>query len=135
MENISSFIFGGIIGVPQVNIRELEKFAIERYQKCPKYITIVRHADLEDDSEFHCILMNHIGSSEIETGFQKDFIVPGQEVIMVHDPIFGLFSIIRVSEKEGGPEFALVASAQSIGGFLMPIDKLSVNLLLPEEQD
>ncbi|MFA6609011.1 MAG: hypothetical protein WCT07_03855 [Candidatus Paceibacterota bacterium] len=121
-------------GITQVNIREFERYSIERYQKCPKHITIIRHADLEDDSELHCVLMDYVGPKQ-KQNLQKDFIVPGQEVIMVYDPTFGLFSIIRVSEKEGGPEFALVTSVQSFGGFLIPIEKLPINLFRLELQD
>ena len=40
-----------------VSIRDLEKWAVEKFKQCPKHITIIRHADREDDSQFHCVPM------------------------------------------------------------------------------
>ena len=113
---------------PIVNIRDLEKDACENYKQCPKHITIIRHADLEDDSQFHCIPMS-TKDMPMQRSEPVDFIVPGQTVVMVEDREFGLFSIIRVTEKENGPEFALVTSVTNRMGFLLPLEKLPSHLL------
>lgn len=136
MENTSSFIagLGSMSGVIQINFRELEKFSIERYQRCPKYITIVRHANLEDDSEFHCILMDYIGPKP-QSWLQRNFIVPEQKVLMANDATFGLFAIIRVYEKEDGPEFALIASVQTVGGIIISIEDLQKEVFHIEEPE
>ncbi len=112
-----------------VSIRDLEKWAVEKFKQCPKHITIIRHADREDDSQFHCVPMLTKDVSMVQRHEPVDFIVPGQTVIMVEDPEFGLFSIIRVTEKEGGPEFALVTSVTNRMGFLLPLEKLPPRLL------
>lgn len=118
----------------EVNIRSLEELALEKYIECPKHITIVRHADLEDDSEFHCTRTAIMGPLRKGEGLVRNFIVPGQTVIMARDPKYGLFSVIRVSEEVNGPEFALVASVNSRMGFLLPLEKLPRELLGVEVQ-
>lgn len=112
-----------------VDIRSLEKDALEKYIECPKHITIVRHADLEDDSEFHCQIVALMGPPKPGTSTTRNFIVPGQEVVMVEDKKYGQFSIIRVSEEVNGPEYALITSVHSRMGFLYPLEKLPKELL------
>ena len=102
-------------GMKRISIRELERWAIEKYSDCPRQTTVVRHADLEDDSAFHCVIAG--------SGVVRDFIVPGQNVLLLSDPEYGLFSTIRVRDKDGG-ENALCVSVNSRIGFLLPVDKV-----------
>ena len=118
--------------LPRVRIRDMEKHALEMYIECPKYTTIVRHADLVDDSVFHCYTM-FVGPARPGTDpYQRNFIVPKQEVRLVEDPTYGLFSVIRVSENSDGPEQWLVTSIQNRMGFLLAFDKLRVEDLEPK---
>lgn len=119
-------------------VRQLEKFAVERYIECPKYMTIVRHADLEDDSEFHCVCM--IASPELGPqpgiGFPyyvRNFVVPGQEIINFDDEVVGKFVILRVVKEENDKEYWLITNVWSRVGFIIPIDKLPESLLRNEE--
>ena len=110
-------------------VRKLEQFAIEKYSECPKYVTIVRHADLEDDSEFHCMrvpISSDLGPAPrlYSSYYQRNFLVPGQEVINFEDDEVGRFSIVRVLESDNGPEYWLISSVRSRMGFIIPIDKL-----------
>lgn len=118
-------------------VRKLEQFAIEKYSECPKYVTIVRHADLEDDSEFHCMrvpISSDLGPAPrlYSSYYQRNFLVPGQEVINFEDDEVGRFSIVRVLESDNGPEYWLISSVRSRMGFIIPIDKLPESLLKEE---
>lgn len=118
--------------LPSVRIRELEKHALEMYIECPKYTTIVRHADLVDDSVFHCFT-TFVGAPAPDTDpFQRNFTVPKQEVWLVEDSEYGLFSVIRVFENSEGPEFWLVTSIRNRMGFLLPLDHLHLEDLMPK---
>ncbi len=114
-----------------INIRQLDQYAVEAYRQCPKHITIIRHADREDDSKFHCLPMATKSVPMVRLD-PIDFIVPGQVVIMVEDSDFGLFTIIRVTEQEDGPQFALVTSVRNRMGFLIPFNKVPGHLLQME---
>jgi hypothetical protein len=117
--------------LPIVRIRELEKHALEMYVECPKYTTIVRHADLVDDSVFHCFT-TFIGPPLPGTyPFQRNFTVPKQEVWLVEDAEYGLFSVIRVFEKPESPECWLVTSIRNRMGFLLPFEHLRLEDLMP----
>lgn len=114
----------------RIDVRALEDAAVEKYSKCPKYTTIVRHASLEDDSAFHCILLNSGDISEaVPLESQRDFIVPEQLVIMAKDWESGLFSVIRVTEPINAKDYWLVTSVTSRMGFILPFDKLPQELL------
>ena len=122
------------MGNKEIDIQELEKRAHERYRECPKHTTVVRHADLEDDSVFHCVPVAIVGPHQSGKQGNRVFIVPGQEVVMVEDPVYGLFSIIRVFEQINGPEYALVISVRSRMGFSVEIEKFPPDLLQTEVQ-
>lgn len=118
-------------------VRKLELHAIEKYSECPKYVTIVRHADLVDDSEFHCVrvpVSPSVGPvPRINSQYyQRNFLVPGQEVINFDDDEVGRFAIVRVLETEEGPEYWLISSVRSRVGFIIPIDKLPESLMKKE---
>lgn len=116
-------------------ILDLEKDSVEKYSECPKYVTIIRHADREDDSKFHCVPFQPFTGPilpGIDPHYQRNFLVPGQEIITVEDLKYGLFSITKVLEKENGPEYWLVASVHSRMGFLIPFEKLPQDLILEE---
>jgi hypothetical protein len=117
--------------IPEINIQVLEQFSLENYKECPKYVTIVRHASLEDDSEFHCVrCIPLIGPVIPGSSLSKrNFIVPGQVVLMVTDKIFGLFCIIKVLDVDGASVFWLVSSAKSSVGFIIPLGALPKELL------
>ncbi len=118
-------------------VRKLEQYALEKYSECPKYVTIIRHADLEDDSEFHCVrsLLSPVFGPVpcIKSSYyQKKFIVPAQDVINFEDDEVGRFSIVHVTEVDGDSEYWLIASVRSRMGFIIPIDKLPESLLKKE---
>lgn len=107
-------------------VRSLERYALEKYKECPKYVTIVRHADREGDSEFHCVLSKpFIGPSPLNgcAHYQKNFIVPGQKVINFDDDELGKFVIVKVIAEDGN-EYWLIASVRSRIGFILSIEKL-----------
>ena len=116
-------------------VRKLEQYALEKYKECTKCVTIVRHADHDDDSEFHCVpaapFMGPLLPG-IFSQYQRNFLVPGQDVINFNDEEVGRFSIVRVLEEENGPEYWLIASVTSRVGFIIPIDKLPNSLLKKE---
>lgn len=115
-------------------VRSLERHALEKYKECPKYVTIVRHADLVDDSEFHCVLSAPFVGPPRQRGYshyQKNFVVPGQKVINFDDDELGKFVLVRViAEDEVG--YWLVASVRSRVGFLLPLDRVPQFLLCEE---
>jgi hypothetical protein len=106
-----------------IDIRELEGMSVEKYRECPKHTTIVRHADLVDDSVFHCVpVIPFVGPPQQgENPWHREFIVPGQEVLMGEDPTYGLFTFLRVLWEKRGVEFWLVTSIRSRIGFLLPL--------------
>jgi hypothetical protein len=124
-------------GVKMSPVRDLEKFAIEKYSECPKYVTIIRHADLQDDSEFHCVLFNSLIGPILpgrSRSLQRDFLVPGQDIILAHDMLYGLFSITRVLDQDLDVGYWLIVSVHSRMGFLIPLEKLPQELQQPAEE-
>jgi len=113
-----------------INIRELESLALERYKECPKFVTIVRHADREDDSLFHCVPSKEFVGPLFPGGktYKRNFIVPGQDVVMVMDIKFGLFTILKVLETDDGPTYWLISSEQSRMGFIIGYSQLPEDL-------
>jgi len=113
-----------------INVRDLELLALERYKECPKFVTIVRHADREDDSLFHCVPSKGFVGPLIPGGktYKRNFIVPGQNVVMVTDNNFGLFTILKVLETDDGPTYWLISSEQSRMGFIIGYKQLPENL-------
>jgi hypothetical protein len=122
--------------IPPISIREWEAHATEKYSECPKHITIVRHADLEDDSEFHCVIatpfVGPLRPGE-KANYRRNFIIPGQDVMLVKDPEFGLFSIVRVMDEHDGSEHILFTGVNSRMGFVLPMEQVPPELLQTEE--
>jgi hypothetical protein len=107
-------------------VRSLEHYALEKYKECPKFVTIVAHADLEDDSEFHCVLSKPFVGPPSPKGcnhYQKNFIVPGQKVINFDDDELGKFVIVKVIAEDSN-EYWLIVSVRSRIGFILSIEKL-----------
>lgn len=115
----------------RIDVRKLEESAVEKYRKCPKSITTIRHAELEEDTEFHCILLNPFrGPSLVGVGeYLRKFTIPEQQVILVVDRDYGQFNVIQVLEPEENVAYWLVISYTNRMGFLLPLDKLPRELL------
>ena len=105
-------------------VRRLEAFAVQRFSECPKYVTIIRHADLIDDSEFHCVpSLPFVGPlQQGKTLYERNFTVPGQRVIHIKDKEFGLFTMLKVLEKENDSVLWLISSVVSRMGFTISND-------------
>ena len=119
-----------------VDIRHLEKLSLEAYKECPRFVTIVTHADRTDDSLFHCVpAQPFIGPKKPGTFFyHRDFIVPEQEIILLQDNDYGLFTLLRVMDSNQGPTYWLLSSVTSRMGFLVRHSDLPNSLVGEEEQ-
>lgn len=117
----------------KVVVKGLEEIAVEKYFECPKFLTIVQHANRMDDSEVHCVpKLPCVGPTVLAEGYsyQRNFIIPGQNLILAEDERFGLFSIVRALEKEKGVWFWLITNVvNNWGGYIIPIDKLPEQFL------
>lgn len=113
-------------------VRKLEQSALEKYSECPKYVTIINHADKVDDSEFHCVYSFNGPKLPASKLGVRNFIVPGQELINFEDEDYGKFTVVRVFETEEGPEYWLIVSVQSRMGFIIPFNMLPESLLANE---
>lgn len=117
--------------LPVIHVRSLERKAIERYKEGPKLPTVFHAADTGRSDDFHCVPICPEGPPKPGVNpFQRDFIVPKQEVRMVEDPDYGLFTITRVEEEEGGQSYLLVMSVKDRIGFLLRPEDCAV-----EEKD
>lgn len=125
---MSSFVF------KIVNIRDLEALSLERYVECPKFVTIVRHVDHTDDSEFHCVPSTLLPLADGTKAPVRNFIVPYQDIIMVQDINFGRFCIVKVLDTDDGPQYWLISSVNSRTGFIILHDSLPENLLEAEKE-
>lgn len=110
-------------GKRKINIRTLEEKALVRFRECPKQVTIVRSADQKEDMPFHCI---------VDTQKSRDFVVPKQEVMLVYDLEYGMFSVVKVRDKDGDGEYALFTSRDRLG-FLYPLGELPFEFPAAEE--
>ena len=120
-----------------VDIRLLEVMAVEVYQECPRFVTIVTHADRSDDSPIHCFLAKpFLGPKRRgDEVYHRDFIVPEQSVILLQDNQFGLFSLLKVMESDGNKVYWLLSSTASRRGFVINYDDLPTSLLTEEERE
>jgi hypothetical protein len=109
-----------------IRIRDLEQFAIEKYNEGPKLPTIMHEIHKEGYGELHSVV-SFVGPFKIGTNpFKRDFFVPRQEARMVEDPMYGLFSIVHVATEKNGPLYALITSVNSRIGFLMPLEFVTI---------
>lgn len=106
--------------LPIIRVRSLEHKALERYREGPKLPTVFHAADTGRSDDFHCVPVCPEGPPKPGTNpFQRDFAVPKQEVRMVEDPEYGLFTITRVQDGQNGPTYLLVMSVKDRIGFLL----------------
>lgn len=121
----------------EINIEELiQEQGIQFYNRGPKIITVVGHANHSDDTEFHCIWIGHrfcwATLSFLVCSQKKKFTVPKQIVKRYRDPKFGDYFAIRVRpqfriDTARADEFWLFCSAKDTFAFLVPIEE-------PEEE-
>lgn len=109
--------------------------AIELYSKCPKAITVIRHADKTDDSEFHCIwkglMFDWFSRSFAQVCAKRVFTVPRQQAQYLVDPNCGGFLAVRVRPQFPitsyvSSEYWLFASVKDPFGFLVPADAVEL---------
>jgi hypothetical protein len=114
----------------RVDIRSLEKLALETYRECPRFVTIITHADLTDDSGFHCVpSAPFVGPKPVNNfSYQRDFIVPGQEITLLQDDTYGLFTLLKVLDTQDGPAYWMLSSVASRMGFIIAYDELPIFL-------
>jgi hypothetical protein len=116
-----------------VNVRDLEVFALDKFIRCPKYTTIVRHGDLEDNSEFFCTKV-FVGPPAPGTDpYHRYFAVPRQSVVMAEDILYGLFSITYVMDDAG--EYWLVTSEKSGLGFLLDRSSFTFDVAAEKKEE
>lgn len=97
--------------------RGVERFAVHRYGECPKFLTIVRHADLEEDTPLHCVLTK---SKEA-----VDLHVPKQDFLLKNDEDGLRFAIIKVKQKpDDDVLYWLVVRLFDRKGILVPYEVL-----------
>jgi hypothetical protein len=121
---------------PLISIREWEALAIERYSECPRQMTIVRHADNQDDSEFFCILAASFEGPVlpgVHAEYRRYFDVPGQDMTVVEDSQFGPFSVVQVWDQHDRSAYFLFTGVHSRMGFLVLADDVAVLLDREEE--
>lgn len=107
--------------------------AIESYSRCPLTVTVVRHAEEMDDSEFDCV---HIGlchnfergawtEETVHYASERIFIVPKQKIDTWKDPDYGMFYLVRVVPRftllshRNEREFYLIGQMNGRAGFLV----------------
>jgi hypothetical protein len=121
--------------VKLVDIRSIEDLAIEKYQECPKFVTYGTHANRTDDSSFHCVLYTPL-AGPVQPGspsfHQRNFTVPRQELVLLHDKKYGQFTLLAVSDPDTSVMYWLISSLDRVG-FLIRYDDLPEDLLSKEK--
>ena len=131
---MGSFVENG--RAKKIDIMLLDWFAVERYKECPKFVTIVTHADRSDDSPIHCFLAEPFMEQEERSDevHHRDFIVPEQTLILLQDEKYGLFSLLNVIESRENKAYWLFSSVTSRTGFIIKSDDLPASLFLTENE-
>ena len=102
--------------MPNIQILDLEKHALERYLETPRLITSIRHADMDDDSEVFCI---QVIPGPATTWWKRTFLMPKQMIICRHDHEYGNFIFVRVLDKNSSQTYWLITHYGTRTGFLL----------------
>lgn len=113
-----------------IQVDYLKQFSIARFAETPRTLTVARHVDQEDDSEFFCIQIlkvvdEHSGDS-VEIWRKRLFLVPKQSLITRFDEKYGLFMCVQVMDPEENNQiFWMVSDCVDRRGFLLPLPAYS----------
>ena len=99
--------------------RVMSKAAILQFNECPKFLTIVRHADLSETTPLHC----RVAGSRKEV----DFMVPQQKLDMQYTPEGIRYSAVLV--RRYGAHYYLFVCDPIRMGFLVPAKKINIKKL------
>jgi hypothetical protein len=114
--------------------RDLEMFARARFMKCPKFLTLMRHADLLETTPIYC--HDKRPYRAFRRPRKKYFMVPKQELIK-HTSTEGLrIFVLRVFEKGVGPRqrLWLVVCSPMQHGYTIPAYMLNEKGELPKSE-
>ncbi len=100
----------GIFHKGNFDFRPLENLAYMRFVECPRFTTLVRHADLSEVTPIHCY--NWV------TRKQTNFLVPKQDLLIRYTRYGTRFVLLRVI-NERGISCWLIVSEASRRGFLL----------------
>lgn len=106
-----------------VNVKELERLAVQKFRETPRFITTTHHVLKDDDSEFYCIPQP--SERESRSGEPLDdskkifFTVPQQVLILLEDGEYGKFTCTQVLAQQGEGHYWLIANCTSRKGFIL----------------
>lgn len=99
--------------------KAISRGAVLKFVECPKFLTIVRHADLDEVTPIHCRVAG--------SGKEVDFLVPQQKLDMQFTPEGIRYSAVLVIKNET-PHYLFVCEWNRMG-FLVPVRKINTQRL------
>lgn len=83
----------GLIRRGRFDIEKLERQAVMKFARCPKFLTLATHVNLADETPIHCLLQ--VSNQSVA------FFVPKQSLVVKVDPDGHRYTLLNVTDSEG----------------------------------